>query len=50
MSKLPSLDNGLTTKLSIPYDKTNTMKSIKVDKNYHLPHHKKLVINEKLLL
>lgn len=27
------------------YDRSNTMKTIKADKNYQTTHHKKLIIN-----
>lgn len=38
-----------TNKYQTPYERANTTRSIKLEKNYQAVHHKKLVINEKLL-
>jgi len=47
VKKLPSLgDVEMKTNLhQSPYERANTTRSIKAEKNYQMVHHKKLVIN-----
>ena len=52
VKKLPSLnDMELNTpKFQIPYEKANTTRSVRAEKNYYVVHHKKLGINAKALV